>query len=409
MAQETVAGTWFRYFPEHYLWSQLMSSAISLVPMGGTNFQELNLIGRQLQGKVGDGEAWHDAWMGMADRTLALAEREWEKGHHRTAADAYVRSAIYRYETERFVPPTDPRKVGSYADMLPHFFKGMSQRVPGFEKVDVPYEGASLAAYWIPPANPTGNDPAVVFFDGLDACKELTVLWGGQYLRERGIGVLCVDGPGQGETLRLRQIPSRSDYEVAGTAAFNYVSQRPGVDKKRIGIMAMSMGGYYAPRIAAFEHRYAACFAWGAHYDYHEVWVHRRKVLESGGTIASSAIWQLPWVLGRPDMDSAMEKCFEYRLQGVAEKIRMPIMITHGQDDNIVPVEIAHRLYEACGSASKQIKIFTDDDGGSQHCAFENLSMMGQWTADWWMDQFGLNPLKGKAQPARELETQSRG
>ena len=409
MAQENVVGTWFRYFPEHYLWSQLMSSTISLTSMGGTNFQELNLIGQRLQGKVGDGEAWHDAWAWMADRTLALADREWEKGHRRTAADAYVRSAIYRYETERFIPPTDPRKTASYATLLPHYLKGMSHRVPGFEKVDVPFENGSLPAYWIPPLNPTGNDPVVVFFDGLDACKELTVLWGGLFLRERGIGVLCVDGPGQGEALRLRNIPSRSDYETAGTAAFDFISKRPGVDKKRIGIMAMSMGGYYAPRIAAFEHRYAACFAWGAHFDYHEVWVHRRKVLETGGTISSSAIWQLPWVLGRPDMDSAMEKCFEYRLQGVAEKIRMPIMITHGQDDNIVPVAQAHRLYEACGSPKKELKIFTDDDGGSQHCAFENLSMMGNWTADWWMDQFGLNPVQGKTAEPRELETQARG
>lgn len=408
MAHEDVAGTWFRYFPEHYLWSQLMSSAISLMPMGGTNFQELNLIGRRLQDKVGDGEAWHDAWLWMADKTLALAESEWTKGHHKSAADAYVRSAIYRYETERFVPPTDKRKTEAYTALLPHYLKGMSDRVPGFEKVEVPYENASLPAYWVPPLNPTGNDPVVVFFDGLDACKELTVLWGGLFLRDRGIGVLCVDGPGQGETLRLRKIPSRSDYEVAGTAAFDFVSGRPGVDKNRIGIMAMSMGGYYAPRIAAFEHRYAACFAWGAHFDYHEVWVHRRKVLETGGTISSSAIWQLPWVLGRPDMDSAMAKCFEYRLQSVAEKIRMPIMITHGEDDNIVPVTMAHRLYEACGSPEKALKIFTDEDGGSQHCAFENLSMMGNWTADWWMDQFGVN--SGKApRKARQLETQLRG
>ena len=86
MAQENVAGTWFRYFPEHYLWSQLMSSTISLTSMGGTNFQELNLIGRRLQGKVGDGEAWHDAWAWMADKTLAHADREWDKGHRRTAA-----------------------------------------------------------------------------------------------------------------------------------------------------------------------------------------------------------------------------------------------------------------------------------------------------------------------------------
>jgi hypothetical protein len=73
-------------------------------------------------------------------------------------------------------------------------------------------------------------------------------------------------------------------------------------------------------------------------------------------------------------------------------------------------VAMAHRLYEACGSPKKELKIFTDEDGGSQHCAFENLHMMGNWTADWWMDQFGLNPLQAKNPPqrARELETQPR-
>jgi len=187
--------------------------------------------------------------------------------------------------------------------------------------------------------------------------------------------------------LRLKKIPSRHDYEVAGTAAYEYISERPGVDKSRIGIMAMSFGGYYAPRIAAFEHRYAACLAWGAHFDYHEVWVKRRKVLEAGGTVASSAIWQLPWVLGRPDMDSAMEKCARYKLAGIAEKIKMPIMIVHGKDDNIVPVVQAERLFEACGSKDKELKIFTVEDGGSQHCVFDNLPMISDFISDWWMDK----------------------
>jgi len=95
-------------------------------------------------------------------------------------------------------------------------------------------------------------------------------------------------------------------------------------------------------------------------------------------------------VLGRPDMDSAMEKCANYTLEGVADKIKMPICITHGQDDNIVPVEMAHRLFEACGSKEKELKIFTvEEDGGSQHCVLDNLPMVRAWIGDWWMDRFG--------------------
>jgi len=393
MAEEKVIGSWFRYFPDHYLWSQLMSGEINLSPMGGTNFYEVDQIGKRLTGKVGDAEAWHEAWLWMADKTLKLAEEEEKRGHLRTSSSAYIRSAIYRYTCERFVHPDDPRKVQSYRDLLPHYEKGMKYLISGFERVEVPYEDTTLSAYWLPPNSENKTNPAVAFFDGLDGSKEFTVLWGGLSLIERGIGVLCIDGPGQGETLRLKNIPSRHDYEVAGTAAFDYLDKRGEVDSSRIGVMAMSMGGYYAPRIAAFEHRYSACLTWGAHFDYHEVWVHRRKVLESGGTISSSAMWQLPWVLGTPDMDSAMEKCKNYTLAGIAEQIQMPIMITHGQDDNIVPVDMAHRLYEACGSKEKGLKIFTVEDGGSQHCVIDNLSMASNWISDWWMDQFGTKDI----------------
>ena len=88
-----------------------------------------------------------------------------------------------------------------------------------------------------------------------------------------------------------------------------------------------------------------------------------------------------------------MEKCKNYTLAGIAEQIQMPIMITHGQDDNIVPVNMAHRLYEACGSKEKGLKIFTVEDGGSQHCVIDNLSMASNWISDWWMDQFGTKDI----------------
>ena len=379
---------WFRYFPEHYLWSQLMCEVLSLEPMGGAALWEVDQVGQRLKGKVGDGAAWRLEWENMAERVEAQATREDDLGHALTAAGHWVRSAFYLYAAERFIRPDDPAKAASYRKVVENFQRGMRVRLPGFERVEVPYEDGPLPAYWIPPLDTPSPAPAVVFFDGLDVSKEFTALWGALALRERGVGCLCVDGPGQGEALRLRKIPSRPDYEVPGAAAYDCIAARKDVDPGRVGIMALSMGGYYAPRIAAFEHRYAACLAWGAHFDYHEVWAHRRKVLEAGGSVASSAIWQLPFVMGRPDMDSAMEKCRAYTLAGVAEKIRMPILILHGELDAIVPVRMAHRLYEACGSKDKELKVFRPGDGGSQHCIVDNLQLVSGYIADWWRDRF---------------------
>ena len=46
MAAENIIGSWFRYFPDHYLWSQLMSGQINIAAMGGSNFHEIDQIGK---------------------------------------------------------------------------------------------------------------------------------------------------------------------------------------------------------------------------------------------------------------------------------------------------------------------------------------------------------------------------
>jgi dipeptidyl aminopeptidase/acylaminoacyl peptidase len=389
MSAQNASEAWFPYFKDNYLWSQLIGVVLNLAPMGGSAMWEVDRVGKRLQGKEGDSKAWVEEWERMADFVLAAAGEEEKKGHRRTAAGAYVRSSVYRYVSERQIHPDDPRKKAAYRQVTDHFERGMRGLIPGFERVEVPYEEGPLPAFWIPPAYGAEKAPAVVFFDGFDVSKESTALWGGLALRERGVGVLCIDGPGQGEALRLNGIPSRHDYEVPAGAAFDYLSARPDVDPDRIGLMAISMGGYYAPRAAAFEHRFAACVAWGAHYDFHDVWSKRATLLQSGGTVAASALWQLAWVMGTPDLESGLKKAEDYKLADVAGNIKMPFLIIHGENDALQPVEIARTLFDAVGSTEKELKIFTAETGGCQHCGVDNLLMAGNWAADWWMDRFG--------------------
>ena len=170
---------------------------------------------------------------------------------------------------------------------------------------------------------------------------------------------------------------------MPGAAAYDYVASRKDVDAKRVAVMAFSMGGYYAPRVAAFEKRYAACIAWGGHYDYHATWITRRKILESGGTKVSAPHFQLPWVMGMPDMDSAMKKCEAYKLEGVANKVTCPFLVTHGEEDSISPVANAQLLYDAVSSKKKTLKIFTAEEGGAEHCQGDNRFLGATYVADW--------------------------
>ena len=374
----------FEYFPGNFVWSQSIMSIIDMAAWGASAMGEVDQVGRRLRAREGDNEAWFEEWHAMGEEMERKAEAARDAGHQLTAGTYYLHAGVYLLYAERFIPPGE-RKFQGYRRSMKCFEEGFRRRYPSIERVEVPYEGATLPAYFMK-APGAGRKPTVVCFDGLDLCKEMSVLFAGVELANRGISTLAIDGPGQGEALRLRSMPSRYDYEVPGTAAYECIAARADVDPKRIGIMAFSMGGYYAPRIAAFEKRYAACIAWGAHYDYHAVWIDRWKHMQAGGKNASSAAFQLPWVLGTADMDSAMEKVKDFKLAGVAERIECPTLIVHGENDTIVPAHWAEKLYAAVGATKKHLKIFTPADGGSEHCHGDNRVVGSNYIADWVAD-----------------------
>jgi fermentation-respiration switch protein FrsA (DUF1100 family) len=92
------------------------------------------------------------------------------------------------------------------------------------------------------------------------------------------------------------------------------------------------------------------------------------------------------WVLGVPDMDAAMAKLKNYTLAGVAEKISCPFLCVHGENDTIVPVEYAKKLFAAVSSKHKTMRIFTGAEGGSEHCQGDNRVLGANFVADWVAD-----------------------
>ena len=251
----------FEYFPGNFVWSQSINAMIDMANWGAASMGEIDQVGKRLKNKQGDNEAWFTEWQTMAEDQERKAEAAVAAGHQLTAGTNYLHAATYHLYAERFIPPSE-RKFDSYRKCMHCFEEGYKRRYPTIERVEVPYEnGQSLPALFMR-APGAGPKPTMVCFDGLDLCKEMSILFIGVELANRGYHTLAIDGPGQGEALRLRNIPSRYDYEVPGAAAFDYVAGRADVDKKRIGVMSFSLGGYYTPRMAAFEKRYAAAVAW---------------------------------------------------------------------------------------------------------------------------------------------------
>jgi len=254
------------------------------------------------------------------------------------------------------------------------------------EHVEIPYDGTSLPAIYVhaEPASRGGKVPAMVFFDGLDITKEIQYFKGVADLAARGIACLIVDGPGNGESIRFRNLYLRPDTEHYATPAFEYLGSRPEIDAKRIGVMAISLGGYYAPRAAAFEQRYACCLAWGAQWDYQKIWRDRFDRLAQADTPSLSVAAQhISWVLNANSQDDVLGRLAPFKLDGVVQRITCPFLMLHGEGDEQIPLQEAQKCFAAVGSKNKTMKIFTREEGGYHHCQIDNQSICSAYMWDW--------------------------
>jgi dienelactone hydrolase len=376
-------ANWFTYFPEDYRWSSAIGGILGSAPWGGSDIGEVDRAARPLRKHLGDDAAWFEAWQAEGDRVRSLARTAEAGGRRFTASGAYLRACNYYQMAERFRTPKDERALAAFREGVEcfHRFARLTDR-PRLEVVEVPYETGSLPAYFVHAENTDlARRPCVVFFDGLDITKELQYLRGVPELVRRGIACLIVDGPGTGEAIRFRGYPLRHDYEVAGTAAFEYLATRPDVDPQRIGVMAISLGGYYAPRCAAMEPRFKACVAWGAIWDYHATWKRR---IESGFRASMSVPGHhITWIVGVRSWEDALARLEAFRLDGVVQRMRCAFLLTHGADDEQIPMADAQALFDAVGSKDKTFRVFTTEEGGAQHCQRDYLTHGATVIFDW--------------------------
>ncbi len=232
----------------------------------------------------------------------------------------------------------------------------------------------------------------IVLVNGLDSTKEhmySSGFWA--ELAARGISCLMLDQPGTGEALRLQELTARIDAETWAGAVVDLLLTRSDVDPARIGIVGWSLGGYYAPRAAAFEKRFALCAAWGANHDWGAV---QRRRLEREGERPVPHYWEhVLWVWGQTDLQEFIKFAADVNLDGVVENITVPFLIAHGANDRQIPLEYAHRSYDqAVNSPKRELRVFTPEEGATEHIGLDHLPYVSSFIADWVADTFSELP-----------------
>jgi dipeptidyl aminopeptidase/acylaminoacyl peptidase len=365
------------------MWSQAVLRALFT---GGTSGEVLEVVEKlyALPENERTNEAWQAAWCDVGERLLAHGLERRHAGHQLTAASSLKRAATYFQFGIAFANPTDPERARIHQRSLEAFTAFAELHEPRIERVEVPYDGTTFPAWFVPAVTASeGPAPAVFYLPGWDSTKEQGIELALE-LSARGIGVLLCDGPGIGEAVAFREMVNRHDYEVVGRAAFDALTQRDDVDSERIGVVGSSLGGYRAARVAAFDDRLAAAVIWGAIWNFGEMW--KRSLQAPGKTLPTRSTHALH-VMGAQDLDEVTRLTEAWDLTPVASQISAPLLILHGEHDIQVPTADAQRLYDTASSTDKELKIFTAAEGGAAHCQNDNRLLAHEYIGDWLADR----------------------
>jgi dipeptidyl aminopeptidase/acylaminoacyl peptidase len=378
----------FEYFP-NYVWN--LSVAIALE--SGGKIGEIIDMCAPLRAAAERGEdvgtqRFMAEWAAMADKLSALAEEDEARGRLFSAGEKLKRASVYYQTAERMQGHGHAGREATYAKALSAFARGTKMARDPVERIELRFGETTLAGLWTPAG--TGKAaPAVVYCNGLDSTKELLWFsWLPSALRKRGISSLCIDQPGTGEALRLKNLPVTHESETWAGACVDWLVARDDVAADRIGMTGISLGGYFAPRAIAFEPRFAAGAVWGANHDWADVQQKRRR--REGENPVPHYWAHVQWAFGASSMEDFERRASHMTLDGLLDRIRVPFLVTHGEKDRQIALDYAHRTYDALtNSPRRELKIFTAREGGVEHVGADNMSFGREYIADWFADTLG--------------------
>ncbi|MBN1237969.1 MAG: alpha/beta hydrolase [Gammaproteobacteria bacterium] len=383
----------FQYFPDNYVWNLSVNMALE----SGGRIGEIEDMCRPLLEAAARGEDAGTAeflaqWVAMADKLGALAGEDEARGRLLSASAKLQRAALYYLVAERMQGRGHPGREQTYAKAQNTFRHAIGIGRENAERVEIPYLGKALPALLTRAHGASGQAPCVLYVNGLDSCKELLYWsWLPHALARRGVATLSVDQPGTGEALRLHGLPATHESERWASACYDWLAARDDVDAARIGMVGISLGGYFTPRAMAFEPRFASGAVWGANHDWAEV---QRRRLKREGENPVPHYWNhVMWVFGAKDMDEFLTKADGMCLDGILDRIRVPFLVTHGERDRQIALDYAHRTYDQLvNSPRRELKIMTAREGGVEHVGADNMSFARDYIADWFAETLGGSP-----------------
>jgi hypothetical protein len=392
-----------RRFFQHEQFDFELQTALGQVAYGCGDVGELLTTAERIVD--GDFDSWVSRWTATGSRLEEVAAACAAAGKSVSARAAFLRASQYYALALTGVDGTanpEALLLPTFAAHRRTFDAHVARLSPLAEKIEIPYEGGSMPGYFFRPGWEPTRRPTLILNNGSDGA--VTGLWAGAGAGAvaRGYNAVMFDGPGQQSMLFERGIAFRPDWERVITPIVDHLLEAPDVDPGRIALYGISQAGYWVPRALAFERRVAAGIADPGVFDVATAWLERLapemvqlldagdresfdRYIEAGLKEAPTADRQTMAWRSKPygtkspfDTFSAVR---EYTLEGVADRITTPLLITDPEGEQFWPGQ-SRRLYDAV-AGPKRLLPFAAAEGAGGHCEPMGRTLLEQRMFDW--------------------------
>lgn len=345
---------------------------------------------RKVSQRISDSAGWVKALTDLAEAAEKAGNTERQIGYLRMS--------------EFFMYDSDPAKLETYqrAKELFYAYYASAMEERGLLRTQVSYPGGSLPVLSAKARGSCrghillhgGNDSYIEeFFDAL--C----------YLQDRGYDVFLFEGPGQGGCLREQNLKFDPAWEKPVKAILDYF------DLEDVTIIGASLGGYLAPRAAAFEKRITKVIGWSVFPDFFDILLaddpkllrvvmdgmYKRghagvfnklykKMMEKSELVKWNLLHGM-YAYDAPDPVGYVQKIRQFTLKGIGDKVTQDMLILAGRSDHMIPPSLFHEEFDLLpNTRSLALQLYTDRDDAGSHCNMGNMKLALD-TMIRWMDQ----------------------
>lgn len=332
-------------------------------------------------------------FMKAARKRELRAEAEDALGHEVTARESFFTAAILYSTAEYCIQASTPLHADLRTKTNACYDRFIARALRHVERVEIPFEGKHLPALLhlpvgVAPGKAAERLPCVVQISGMDGWKEMSVAMDGDRYLMRGVAVLVVDGPGQGESLTRGIRYDPETYGRFGNAIFDYLETRPEIDIERVGLNGVSFGSYWCTQVVAGEPRFAACGI-------------VMTCFEPGGfsifeTASPTFKLRFLYMTGQTDEGEFVKIAAKLNAPELASHVTCPMMVAAGEDDQLSDTRYLFEYFRNL-KVPKTLVLYEGEDHGLH---FSRAGQLGPEAntvvCDWLIDRLTGKPAKSQ-------------